>query len=1330
MSIVVVRRPERRPSPQPPRGEILLESPPEIPEVQPAGLAGMLMYVPMLAGGAAMGLMFTASGHANPLMYVASGLFAVSMLGMTLGQFGRSSGERRDRLNGLRRDYFRYLSQIRRRVRKAAVQQREALEWSGPAPDTLWWVAMGPRLWERRPRDDDFGTVRLGTGVQKLAVQLVPPDTKPVEDLDALTAGALRRFVRAHSTVAGLPVAVALDSFSRINLSGDPRAVRALVRAMIAQLVVFHSPDDMRVMVCAGKERMAHWDWVKWLPHALHPEEVDAAGQVRLMSETMTALDQLVGDDMKDRARFRPGGSSDALPYHVVIVDGGQVPHDSQLGGDAIQGVTVIDLSDAAAPVEEAATLRLEIRQDGFHMVRIDHAGKQSTTRLGDPDVLDYARAEGLARQLAPLRASAGSGGETQDLLGTNMTLTDLLGVGDPALIQPALTWQPRAGRNRLRVPIGLGGDGRVVELDIKESAQGGMGPHGLVIGATGSGKSELLRTLVLGLAITHSSEILNFVLVDFKGGATFLGLESLSHVSAVITNLEDELPLVDRMHDALHGEMVRRQELLRASGNFASLRDYERAREQGADLRPLPTLFIVLDEFSELLAAKPEFVDLFVMIGRLGRSLGVHLLLASQRLEEGRLRGLDTHLSYRIGLRTFSAMESRVVLGVADAYELPSAPGNGYLKFDTTGMTRFKAAYVSGAHHGDPAQAVASGAQAPVREVVEYGPDLVPLPEPPEPADDEEEPDDEPASAGQRSLLDVVVSRLAGHGPAAHRIWLPPLAEPPTLAHLLPPLSVTPEHGLTTAGWQGRGKLHAVIGIIDKPFEQRRDPYWLDVSGAGGHVGVAGGTQSGKSTVLRTLVASMALMHTPREVQFYCLDFGGGALASLEGLPHVGGVATRLDPERVRRTVAELGALLERRERDFAEQGVESMAAYRRLCAEGAIEGDGWGDVLLVVDGWLTLRQEFDSLEPVITDLAARGLGYGIHLVAASNKWSEFRPSVRDLLGTKIELKLGDAYESEVSRKKALAVPEGAPGRGLTKDGFHFLTALPRIDAVQDVTDLAAGARALVTAVRESWQGPPAPPVRLLPAVLPVSSLPEEPERIPIGIDEATLAPVSLDFDADPHFVVFGENESGKSNLLRLIAEGLVARKEPSQAMMIVVDYRRSLLDSAATPHRIGYAASSAAAADLINDARGALLSRLPPADLTPEQLRDRSWWQGSDLYIVVDDYDLVATSSNPLTPLVDLLPQARDIGLHLVLSRQMGGAGRAMFDPVIQRLKDMATPALLMSGSRDEGFLFGNVRPQPLPPGRGHLVDRRHGSRLMQTAYLDTEGAAHGRS
>ncbi|RCG32639.1 type VII secretion protein EccCa [Sphaerisporangium album] len=1319
MGTVVVRRPERRPPPVPPRGEILLESPPEIPETTSGGFGQILTFMPMVAGGAAMGLMFTAGAGGSPIMYVASGMFALSMVGMSLSQLGRASGERKMRLNGARRDYFRYLSQTRKKVRRAARQQREALHWNGPDPDALWSFVMGPRLWERRPRDGDFATVRAGTGTQRLAVQLIPPDSKPVEDLDAMSAGALRRFVRAHSTVDDLPIALALHSFARILPTGDPAAARDLVRALIGQLAVFHSPEDMRVAVCAGKEWMAQWEWVKWLPHALHPEEVDAAGPVRLMAEDLRDLDRLLGGELKDRGRFRQGASAEALPYHVVIVDGGYVPQDSQLGADVIQGVTVIDLSGTTSPAEEGVTLRLEVLPDRFNRIQLDHAGKEVVTGLGRPDKLTYMQADGLARQLAPLRASPAKSGDGQDVLAGNMTLTDLLGVADPTRLEIPALWRPRAPRNRLRVPIGLGADGRVVELDIKESAQGGMGPHGLIIGATGSGKSELLRTLVLGLAATHSSEILNFVLVDFKGGATFLGLDTLPHVSAVITNLEDELPLVDRMYDALNGEMVRRQELLRAAGNYASLRDYERAREQGADLRPMPTLFVVLDEFSELLSAKPEFIDLFVMIGRLGRSLGVHLLLASQRLEEGRLRGLDTHLSYRIGLRTFSAMESRVVLGVADAYELPSAPGNGYLKFDTSGMTRFKAAYVSGPFAAETRQE--RRVPADRRQIVAYGTSYIPVPAP---AVQQPDPEPQPAVAGRDSLLDIMVRQFQGYGPPAHRIWLPPLAEPLTLSHLLPPLSITPEHGLSTTGWAGRGKLRAVLGIVDRPFEQRRDPLGVDLSGAAGHLAIVGAPQSGKSTMLRTLIAGLALTHTPREAQFYCLDFGGGTLASLEGLPHVGGVANRLDGDRVRRTVAEVTALMQRREREFAERGVDSFATYRRMVAEGAVTGNEFGDVFLVVDGWLTVRQEFESLEPTITDLAARGLGYGIHVVAATNKWSEFRPGIRDLFGSRLELRLGDAYESEVNRKTALAVPEGVPGRGLTRDGFHFLGALPRIDGVRQTDDLSVGVRALVDGVREAWQGPPAPRVRLLPAVLPADALPGPDQtgaRVPIGIDEATLSPVAADFETDPHLTVIGDTESGKSNLLRLVAEGIVARHAPAQARLIVIDYRRSLLDAAYTEHRIGYAASSTAAAEMVMEAREALTKRLPPSDLTPDQLRARNWWKGADLYFIVDDYDLVATGTNPLAPLLDLLPQARDIGLHLVLSRAMGGAGRAMYDPVMQRLKDMASPAVILSGDRDEGVLFG-VRAHPLPPGRAYYVDRRSGSRLIQTAYLAT--------
>jgi len=1315
---VIVRRGERRKAPEVPRGEILLESPPELPEVVSDGFQQMLMYLPMVAMAGGMAVAMVGGPGATTQQFIGGGAMALGMGGMMISQVGRGKGDRKIRLNSARRDYLRYLGQVRRRVRKAATQQREALEWSGPDPSSLWSLVMSSRLWERRPSDSDFGVIRIGTGPQRLAIQLIPPETKPVEDLDPLSAGALRRFVRTHGSVPDLPVAISLPSFARIVPTGEPEAVYGMVRALVAQLATLHSPDDVRISVCASTERLRWWQWIKWLPHNLHPTEQDAAGAARLTHHSLRDLETMLSSEIKERSRFASGVSSGDMPYHVVIVDGGEASVESQIAADGIRGVAVIDLTGTVAPTSDATMLRLRVTKSQVDLISPDRIGKDVATRVGSPDTITLAQADALARQLAPLRPGAAAG-PVEDALEANMTLTSLLGVENPYTVDVPTLWRQRAPRHRFRVPIGVDADNQPVDLDIKESAQGGMGPHGLVIGATGSGKSELLRTLVLGLALTHSSEVLNLVLVDFKGGATFLGLDRLNHVSAVITNLEEELPLVDRMYDALHGEMVRRQELLRTAGNYASQRDYERDRERGAQLKPLPTLFVVLDEFSELLSAKPDFIDLFVMIGRLGRSLGVHLLLASQRLEEGKLRGLDTHLSYRVGLRTFSAMESRVVLGVPDAYELPSRPGNGYLKFDTTGMTRFKAAYVSGPVTGEEKTIEQRTRVRP--QIVPYSAGYIPpqLVETPEPAQSQQD-----SKAAEESLLDIVVRQLQHQGPAAHQIWLPPLGVPPTLDELLPALSATAEHGFTTDGWPGRGRLHAVTGIVDRPFDQRRDPLWVDLSGAAGNVGVVGAPQSGKSTLLRSLIGSLSLVHTPADVQFYFLDFGGGTLASLSGLPHVGGAATRPAADRVRRTVAEVTTLLEQRERMFTDQGIDSIASYRRMRASGEVTGDGFGDVFLVVDGWLTLRHEYETLEAAITTLAARGLGFGVHVIASTNKWSEFRTSIRDLFGTRLELRLGDPYESEINRKLAANVPENSPGRGLTRDGLHFLTALPRIDGRATIEDLSDGVKKFVDTVSFAWHGERAAPVRLLPDVFPAAALPPPAEtgtRVPFGIEEDTLSPVWVDFSADAHFLVFGDTESGKSNLLRLVAEGITARFTPEQARLIFIDYRRSLLDAAGSEHSIGYAASSAAAAPLLADVNEALTERLPPPDLTPDQLRSRSWWSGSDLFLLVDDYDLVATSSNPLLPIIELVPQARDIGLHMVLARSAGGAGRSMYDPVIQRIREMGSPGLIMSGSKDEGTLLGSVKAHKLQVGRGYLVDRRTGTRLVQTALLD---------
>jgi S-DNA-T family DNA segregation ATPase FtsK/SpoIIIE len=730
----------------------------------------------------------------------------------------------------------------------------------------------------------------------------------------------------------------------------------------------------------------------------------------------------------------------------------------------------------------------------------------------------------------------------------------------------------------------------------------------------------------------------------------------------------------------------------------------------------------VICDEFSELLSAKPDFIDLFVQIGRVGRSLGVHLLLASQRLEEGRLRGLDTHLSYRIGLRTFSALESRAVLGVPDAYELPRSPGHGYLKFGTEPLVRFKGAYVSGVFR----KAGSRGAGAPgtgTPQVLSYTTHYVPAPEPAHPA--ASEPEEIPAG---ESLLDVMVERLNGQGPPAHQVWLPPLNQSAALDELLGPVTTDPARGLAFANPELHGALQVPIALIDKPREQLRDVMWLPLSGSAGHVAVVGGTLSGKSTALRSMICGLALTHTPTEVQVYCLDFGGGSLGTLRDLPHVGGVSGRLDAVGVRRTVGEVGTLLSEREQRFATLGIDSMASYRRRrtttagLAGGNADDDPFGDVFLVVDGWATLRKDYEELEAVITDIATRGLSYGIHVVATATRWMDFRPAIRDLFGSRLELRLGDPTDSMINRRAALNVPE-KPGRGLVENptdknkSLHLLTVRPELTTLTDTGDL-------VKAIAAGWSGPLAPRVRLLPPALPYAELDLDRTtglRLPIGISEADLQPVEIDFAGDPHFLLFGDAECGKSSFLRALATSVMRRFAPEEARIILVDYRRSLMDLPESEHRIGYGIQAQKTLDLMESVAGYMQRRLPGPDVTAQQLRDRSWWTGPELFVLVDDYDLVVSGpANPLTPLLEYLPQARDVGLHLVITRRAGGAGRALYEPVIQRLRELSSPGLVMSGPSDEGALLGPVRPVAMPPGRGRLLTRREGVRLIQLAHL----------
>lgn len=1344
---MVTRRKRRSAAvPEQPSGSLAIQMPQE--KAEPASMGNVLMMVvPMLGSTGVMVFMAIQNGGNNNRSMLMGGGMLVAMLGMVGFNMYRQFSQYRTRVVTQRREYLSYLAETRDAVRKVAKKQRAYYNWVYPDPNALVTLAAnGSRLWSREGGTYDLFAFRYGSGTQPLGLVFERPPIDPMTEMDVVCLSAMERFIDVHDHTDNVGKFLFLGDFSHVELAGEGEAVYDEMRAIMMHLACFIDPSKLKIAVLCSADRLGEWEWVKWMPQARSSIVRDAVGPARMISTDPAELAEMIGTDIAMRGPFQYGDEIPAYPHLLLVCDGAEFPASSPFGSfTGIKGVTIMSRAREWTPMKSHTTLRLLIHPnpdrkgaDVVDVITMDSMPEQAFA-----DRLSAVQAEAIARRMTPF-ATQQNLEEADTPVGRSdesrqMDLMELVGIGDIRDFDPEKQWRRREGRERLAAPFGVTPEGQPVVLDIKESSQQGMGPHGLLIGATGSGKSEVLRTLVLALALTHSPEQLNLVLVDFKGGATFAGMSDLPHVSAMISNLESELSLVDRMQDALQGEMVRRQEVLREAGNYANVSEYEADRIAGKhEFPPLPALFIVLDEFTEMLMAKPEFGEVFIMIGRLGRSLSVHLLLASQKMDLGKARGLESHLSYRIALKTFTENDSREVLGIPDAAKLPPLPGSGFLKAGGDGLVRFRASYVAAP---PPARTLASISEASTAGAPSAPIEILPFTVAPvitredTLGDKEEEVDQnqEIVLAGDEvwadmSEMDIAVAKMKGKGYPAHQVWLPPLETPDTFATLMPDLRPDPELGFVSRAWRESGTLRVPLGTVDLPLEQRRETLVLDLSGAGGNFAIVGGPQTGKSTALRTIVQALSLTYTPQEVQFYVMDFGGGTFAGFAGAPHVAGVATRDTTEVRTRMLAEIAAIMDDRERYFGKNAIDSMDTYRRGRLEGRYD-DGYGDVFLVVDGWGALRSEFDSLDREVTTMMSRGLSLGVHLIVSASRWMDFRSEAQDLFGSRLELHTANPKESIVNREGASRIPKGRPGRGIDMAGHEMMIGLPRADAEQDPTTVSQGVAYTIKKIREHLVAGEGPKLRLLPEKITVeeilAQLPEQ-QILPtgggdmiLGVEESRLGPLVFNTRAESHLYLFGDSKTGKSTFLRSIMQEITRLYTPDQAKIIAIDMRRSLMSDVPKEYTLRYITNHEAAMKDLRDTAGFLRGRLPGSDVTAEQIRERSWWSGPEFWVLVDDYDLAVTmSGNPIAELIDLLPQASDIGLHVVLTRRMGGAARATFEKVLQMMGDLAVTGILLSGNPSEGAIINGVKPRRAIPGRAQVIHRDLGVVSAQMA------------
>jgi DNA segregation ATPase FtsK/SpoIIIE, S-DNA-T family len=951
------------------------------------------------------------------------------------------------------------------------------------------------QLWQRRPHHADFLKLRAGVG----DVPWEPPVQRPRQRPPVAVQEVLDR----HARLPRSPVEVDLSRGGVVGIVGDRSAALSLARALVCQAAAHHGPADLGVAILARDDRARDWDWAKWLPHVR-----DASGSGRWLAGDRQTADALLAaltaeDPADEGAGRRRSRAAEEAPQgrHVLTVlddvaltQGRRAPARRLLRGDHHPAAGIV-IAESADQLPAVTTTVVELFSElGDAELRRPQAawGVDELVIGGCTDVTARELARTLARYEDPELELVGAG------LPRTVRLLPLLGMDDLDTSVIERAWRAGLPDPAPATPLGVGEDG-VVHLDLVTD-----GPHGLIGGTTGSGKSELLRSLVAGMAARLDPDHLVFVLVDYKGGSAFDRCADLPHTVGMVTDLDGHLG--ERALRSLEAELHQRERVLRDAG-AQDLPDYLRS---GAPAGPLPRLLVVIDEFATLAAELPDLLGALVGIAQRGRSLGVHLLLATQRPSGSVNANIKANTNLRIALRVQDAADSTDVIDRRDAAELSRAtPGRAYVRLGPGDVTLVQTPLSTASSPPRRRTAVRLGPFpfAPRLPAVDVGP-----------------------GASGPSDLDRLVTTIGeafarSGGATPRRPWLEMLPERVHLTDLL------------EAASDGTGG--AVLGLADDPDHQRQIPTAWDP--ADGHLGIFGMVGSGTTTALTTVAVALAHRDAPDELHLHAIDLGAGGLAGLAELPHVGAVVPATAAELRDKLLRSLRRELDRRR----ELAPTELAAEPRI----VVLVDGIGSLLAEFEGTEGL-EEGERFRRVFTD----GPTVGIVFAVAGDRVGALPARYGASVARKLLLKHADPHEFGAVGIRASALPAFVPGRGV--DGSsHLVVQLATPGALADEA----------AAIRERWGDRPGPgPLRSLPARVPLAELPAgrvsgEVLELPVGLAEEDLSPVVLRLHPADHALVAGPPRSGTTSALALVAHQVRAA-DPAAVLVGLCDERSPL--------------------------------------------------------------------------------------------------------------------------------------------------------------------------